>query len=341
VFNVLPLPRTLEAAERDLNDPKPDVRVSAARDLGRADPGDERERRVAALVRALGDQVPAVRKQALLSLADHAAEEATPRVLSLLGDADSAVRQMAVLALGEVASVGHAESVGRLTGLLSAGDSALRYQALSALVRLSPAEARKNVVAALGDSDAEVRALALRLLEESLLADAQALDAELESKIRAAASDSDARVALLAQLMGGELGLDVPVDAVVALVNGAERAGEPRDEQVAIELCGRLRIAAATAGLRRRAFGPWGVSFDPFRWQARAGLAGLGDARARAKMEKCLARGGFHDRTLAVFAVGQVGLERFRPDLERLLGQAERVDQEVLGEALARLGSPT
>lgn len=338
MFNVPPLPRTLQAAERDLSSEDPKIRASAAHDLRLPGQPGEREARVRVLVSALSDADSLVRKEALLALADHRAVEALPQLLGLLAHADPNTRQMAVLAVGEVAEIGDKLCIGPITALLGAGSPALRYQALVAVVRLNPVDARENILRGLSDTDAEIRGLALRLLEEHLLiGDVEALDAELEARIHALAKDKVPAVALVAQLMGGELGLNVPLDLVIAVVNGEQRVAEPRDEQIAIELCGRLRLKKAARGLKRRAFGGLGLSFDPFRWQARAGLAALGNAAAMAKVRKCLASGKRQDRTLAVFAVGQVGLHEAQAALERLSGNDSAVDQEVLADALARL----
>ena len=54
MFGAPLLPRTLEAALRDLGSDKPSMRVEAARDLGRLDDALVHERVVGGLKRALG-----------------------------------------------------------------------------------------------------------------------------------------------------------------------------------------------------------------------------------------------------------------------------------------------
>ncbi len=338
MFKLPPLPRTLQAARADAAHPNVEVRISVAQDLAMPSAPEERAARVGLLEGLLQDADAKVRRAALVALADQEAVEATSAVLPLLSDGEPEVRQMAVMALGEIAEPGNAEVIARLVAFLATGAPPLRFQALSGLGRLSPAELRAALPRALGDADPEIRALSVRLLEERLLAEPDSeLDDALRAGIEAAARDVDPRVSLVGQLLGAQLGLDVPHDALIDLVNGSRPARERRDEQLAIELCGRLGLRAASRGLRRRARGWFGMSFDPFRYQALASLSALGDGRASERIAKLLARGGLRERTLMVFAVGKVGLERFRPQLEALLDPPGRVDAEVLGTALEEL----
>lgn len=226
--------------------------------------------------------------------------------------------------------------MGRLCALLQAGDPAIRYQALSAYSGLARAGARGEILLATRDHDAEVRELALRLLSEILLVD-RSLDPELAAALVLASRDSSPSVRTIAQVFCGEWGFDAARDEIVALAIRRRRAREARDEQLAIELCGRLALGAAAPGLARRAFGVFGVSLDPFRWTARAALSRLGDARATRRIEKGLGGRSFLERNLAVRAVGEAGLVSLRGRLEGLRGDGAAVDQEVLTEALAAL----
>src|SRR5262245_55996315 len=106
------LPRTLEAALRDVKHERPAVRLSALRDLVRLTRGPARLRAVAALGEALlRDPSAESRSEAALGLADAGAHEARAELLAALEDAHVRVRQMAVLALGEVAEPGDEEVV--------------------------------------------------------------------------------------------------------------------------------------------------------------------------------------------------------------------------------------
>src|SRR5690606_8136765 len=106
MFGLAPLPRTLDAAVRDLSDRKPEVRLSAVRDLARwaGDAAQAPGAAIAALERALvEDGQASVRAEAALALADAAAASAVPSLLRAAEQDPSArVRQLAVLALGEL-----------------------------------------------------------------------------------------------------------------------------------------------------------------------------------------------------------------------------------------------
>src|SRR6476619_3126583 len=99
-----PLPRTLEAALRDLRSARPDVRASAIGDLVRHARASESVRRdaVAQLERALDDGAPRVRSAAAVALGDVSASESVAKLLVAIEDADVHVRQMALNALGEI-----------------------------------------------------------------------------------------------------------------------------------------------------------------------------------------------------------------------------------------------
>lgn len=336
VFKVPLLRRKLSAAARDLGHTDARIRLEALRDLRAPGADGERDERVTVLLPALADAVPEVKKEALLALADLEAREALPAIFHLLSDGDLGVRSMATLALGEIASPGDEEALARVRPLLAARDPALRYQALAAHVRLAPSEAERALTDALGDEDAELRSLAVRLLEEHVLPQLE-FPEKWARAITTATHDASADVRLVAELVAGQLGLTLGYSEIVAVVNRKRRVREPRDEQLAVELAGRLRLEAAKPGLSSRAFGTFGFAVDPFRWQARAGLAALGDARARALVEKALDRGSYQERTLAVFAIGQVDLESFRARLEALRDHAERVDLDVLEATFVQL----
>lgn len=339
MFQLPPLPRTLEAARRDLSSPKVHVRVDAARDLGHQGRADDSDARIDLLLTALADTAPAVRRTAALALADLEARRAFPALLGLFADPDLRVRQMAVLAVGELARAGDDEAEGRLLGLTRAGDAAIRYQALAALAGLSGAEARPQILSALGDQDPEIRELSVRLAAEHLAATGS-LDAEVERLLRVAAEDSEPLVALAAEIEGLSLGLDLGRRHVLELLTRRQRPSDARDERRAIELCARWGMNEAIPALRKRAFGWFGLSLDPYRWPIRATLARLGDARAIKSITRGVDRGRWLRRTLAVEAAGAAGLRELGPRLLHLRGQAELVDQEVLEQALAALSVP-
>jgi hypothetical protein len=111
---------------------------------------------------------------------------------------------------------------------------------------------------------------------------------------------------------------------------------DPADEQVAIELCGALGVRAAIPALRRRAFGLFGWTRDPFLWQARVALAQLGDERAVQAILKGLSSRLWHVRAVAVDAVGRARLQAARPRLLELLND-EALDRAHVEAALRSL----
>jgi HEAT repeat protein len=273
----------------------------------------------------------------LLSLADFQAKEARDRVLSLLGDPEIEVRQMAILCLGEIAESADVEVLGRLSGLLRAGHASLRYQALLAHSQLAPAQAAPDLLLGVSDVDPEVRELALRLVDEVLIAGEHEVSAELRDKVLAACKDEAPHVRLMAQIVCADLGWEAPTETLLDLVSGRMKAREPRDEQLAISLAGRCQITASVPALRRRAFGRFFFSFDPFRWVALGALCQMGDERARERLVGSLGSRNFLERTMAVKTLGDCGERGATALLSSLVGSPERVDQEVLKEALEML----
>ncbi len=278
-----------------------------ARDLARGAGASDLPARMQLLERCLTDQASAVRRQALLSIADLEASGMRDQVMSLLCDADLQVRQMAVLALGEIADPSDDEVAGRLSSLLQAGFPAIRYQALLSYCNLRPRECQIDLYRALSDSDLEIKRLALRLIDEVLLARDMKLTEDTVRAIVSVTQDEDPQASLLAQLLCGELGCEATCNRLVEVVERKFRVGEPRDEQWAIELCGRLRIERAVPALRRRAYGIWGFSGDAFRWVALGALSRFGEEQALERLFKALRSGNYTNRVLAVDALGRSG----------------------------------
>src|SRR5258706_5917541 len=142
MFGLDPLPRTLDAALRDADDPKTWVRVSAVRDLARHGDGPGKARVVATLVRVLRRDASAeARGAAAVALADACADGATAALLEGVKDPVLHVRQMALLALGEVGEPGDRTVLRAIDAALQGDAAALRFQALIAKNRLFPEEA--------------------------------------------------------------------------------------------------------------------------------------------------------------------------------------------------------
>lgn len=336
MFKLEPLPRTLEAALRDVAHEKVAVRRSAVKDLGRFVESPERDGAVDALRKALRDSDSDVRADAVVALCDLGERSVVPELLRLLGDAQLRVRQMALLGLGELGDAEQSEIVGRLGSFLSAGEPALRFQALSAWAALVPGRLSEVIVERALDSDPEVRTLALRLIEEHWIEADKELPDDLVTTARARLSDVVPAVHLLAAIVLGRAGHDTDTDVLLATVQRRLKVSDPADEQVSIELCGALGVRSAMPALRRRAFGLFGWTRDPFLWQARVALAQLGDERAVQAILKGLSSRLWHVRAVAVDAAGRAGLVAARPRLLELLND-EALDRAHVEAALRSL----
>jgi HEAT repeat protein len=333
------LPRTLQAALRDAEHDRFEVRLSAVRDLGRigAGTGDRAARAIDALVALLAeDGAPGIRAEAAVALADAGAQGALEAVLRALNDDHPRVRQMALVALGEIGG-GDVRARQAVERALSDRAAEIRFQALVAFHRLAGDEALEAVAGALEDEDAHIRYVAWRICEERWVESGQATQ-ELLARARDALGDEAAEVRLAAAIVLGRAGDDFGADALAEAVNAGTGARELEDQQTAIELAGELRIEKARRGLERRAFGVFGVSRDAFAWQARVALARMGDARARAGILRGLAGWTRDGRTLAVAAAGRARLAEAKPTILAMRGDAARADPEAVEDALALLG---
>src|SRR5262249_42693641 len=133
---------------------------------------------------------------------------------------------------------------------------AIRFQALIAVQALALPSAEAALVRGTRDRDAEIRHIALRLLEER----ATAPEGEGASRREAAAAavrlrldDDVLRVRLAAAIFlargGDSRGAPIIVEAVEAAGDGLD----PEDEQAAIVLAGELALLEAVPALERRA----------------------------------------------------------------------------------------
>jgi HEAT repeat protein len=338
MYTPSPLPRTLEAAVRDVTHKKPEVRMSAVRDLGRIAGGDERKAALAALVRALEhDETAAVRSEAAIALADAQAHECLGALVAALDDGHTRVRQMAMLALGETARPSDKKARGIIERALGDGSAEVRFQALIAMHRIAGDDAEQAVLAKTHDDDAHIRHVALRLAEERHLEAGGELPEPLRLRARGALRDDAPSVRLAAAVLlaraGDEAGKQVIADAV-----NSGKGVDPEDEQAAIQLAGELRIEAARGGLMQRAWSMLPTRRPRYKWQARIALAALGDTRARQSILRGLDSWSRDARTLAVAAAGRAGLSEARPLLEAMSRDAARADPEAVREALEQLG---
>jgi len=330
-----PLPRTAEAALRDAEHPRAAVRLSALGDLGRHTQTEARERATLAIIALLrSDPSPELRAEAALVLADAGAQGARAALLAALDDTAIRVREMALLSLGELGEPGDTELGERLLAALDAPEPALRFQALIACERLLPERAIELVTRALGDTDEEVRAMALRLARTRF----PAADApeSLLALARRALDDSATRVRAAAALFLAPRREPSAEQALVGVVTGALPIEPGPDLEEAIELVGALGLKAASSALERRAFG-WLSRTHPLGWHARVALARLGHVRAEQAILKGLAAWTRDARTLAVVGAGRARLAAARASILAFRGDPGRAEPEAVEEALALL----
>jgi HEAT repeat protein len=339
-----PLPRTLEAALRDVRAEKPDVRAAALRDLvphAEEEESPARSKVVHAIQRALReDQAAEVRAVAATVLADMGAREALPDLLLAVEDDGPLVRQMAIAALGEI---GDPRATERLRRALEDGRAEVRFQAVMAFPRVSSSrEASLDaLLQATRDADPLVCHIALRMTEEvsgggppdeRVLARARALLGHKAAEVRVASA------ILLAR--SPEARDRTPAQAILAdVARGEIRTGDREDEAAAIELAGELGLEVARAGLEKRAFGGLWLRRDPLAWHARVALARMGHPRAVAGILKELGARDRDVRTLAVAAAGRARLAAARDRILAMRGDAGSADPHAVDEALAALGS--
>jgi HEAT repeat protein len=337
MFSAPPLPRTLEAALRDLGAEKPAVRAASLRDLV-AHAGEARDRVIRALQKALrDDEASPVRAVAATALADAGAREALPDLLLAVEDDDPLVRQMAIAALGEI---GDPRATERLRRALADDRAEVRFQAVMAFPRVSAsAEAALDALLhATHDDDGFVCHIALRMTEE--VRGTGPLDARVLARARALLDHASVEVRVAsAILLAPQPQNDARATRILAEVARCDlRTRDREDEAAAIELCGELGLTAAQPGLERRAFGGLlGLRRDPLAWHARVALARLGHERACRDILREL---GARDRdvcTLAVAAAGRARLQAARGVILAMRGDEARADPHAVDEALAAL----
>jgi HEAT repeat protein len=340
MFRPPPLPRTLDAALRDIGAGKPSVRIAALRDLVRHAEA-ARGQVVGALQGALGDASSEVRAAAATALADVEAREATSALITAAADADVLVRQMAIAALGEI---GDPEATPTLRAAMDDAAPEVRFQAVIAYPRAvaTREEAVQVLLKATRDEDALVCHIALRMAEE-LTDGGRAADERVLVRARALLRHESpllrvASAILLARSAREAARRDRAVGEVLTAVVLRELVTpDGEDEAASVELAGELGLVAAKPGLARRAFGGLLLRRDRFAWHARVALAQLGDERARSEILAELGSWDRDRRTLAVAAAGKARLAEARGPIAALRGDALRADPHAVEEALAAI----
>lgn len=342
MFRPPPLPRTLDAALRDLGAAKPGVRIESLRDLTRhADAS--RGQVVSALEGALRDPTKEVRAAAATALADVEAREATVALIAAAADPEVLVRQMAIAALGEI---GDPAATPTLRAAMEDPAPEVRFQAVIAYPRAvaTREEAVQVLLKATRDEDALVCHIALRMAEE-LTDDGRAADERVLVRGRALLRHETpllrvASAILLARSARDAARADRAVcEVLTAVVLRELITPDGEDEAASVELAGELGLVAAKPGLSRRAFGGLLLRRDRFAWHARVSLAQLGDERARREIMAELGSWDRDRRTLAIAAAGKARMAEARGPIAALRGDALRADPHAVEEALAALDS--
>ncbi len=333
MFEVKALPRKLEAALVDVKDPKAKVRISAVRDLVQYAQWENGTAAVGALEGALADDQVDVRCAACVAIADAGATSATGALRALLSDGHAKVRQMALLALGEVGTRGDPKVAASIQPFLRASDAALRFQSLHAFALVEPERdaLRSALVDALDDKDQEVRYLAVRLLEERLVAEDGAMDPKVAAAFRHALDDSELRVQLAAAIALPAKAADGRIRALLVRAAGA-KGSDQVDEDLAnaMERCGELGLRDAIPALEIRAFR--GLRKDTLTFQARIALARMDHPKAKASILADLRSWNRDRRNQGVASAGLARMTEARDNLERV---RNTVDPVTLEEALA------
>jgi HEAT repeat protein len=332
-----PLPRTLEAALRDAQHARADVRLSCLADLKRHARGGSDEAVRALVTRLKSDPEPQVRANAALSLADIDATGELDELVAAVADQEPTVRQMALLGVGELAEPEHQAARAAATRGLVDPLPAVRYQAVVALARLQGEGSLESLLVGTRDADPEVRHVAFRVAEEVFGGRApEQVPLPLLQRARGALRDDNAGVQISAAILLAVLGEAAGSERLVDALNHRRRIAHVEDEIIVVELAGQLQLRAATPGLERRAFGMFGGR-TPVSWHARVSLAELGHARAKSAILRGLSAWSRDARTLAVAAAGRARLQEAREILERMRSAPGRAEPDAVSDALAAL----
>lgn len=348
-----PLPRTLEAALRDITDAKVAVRVSAAKDLVSHAQGEGRARVLSAFEKALSDPHALVRSAAAEGLGAAQAKESLAALLAAVEDDHQLVRQTAILALGDIRDP---RAQKRLERALTDERAEVRFQAVMAYPRVcsQKSEALAALLRATKDEDPSVAHVAFRMTEElsepedgavATAASSAVVCEEVLERARAVFAQKGAlKVRAVAAILLASAGDDRADDLLVEIVSNRVRAAspaeamEPEDMASAIELAGDRNLSAARPALEKRAFGGFlGLSRDPFQWQARVALARMGDERAKRYILDELAARSFERRTLAASAAGRARLVEARARLLALRDKPDQAEPSAVEAALQLL----
>jgi hypothetical protein len=218
----------------------------------------------------------------------------------------------------------------------------MRFQSLIALNRLNPERAGSVLLRATTDPDAEVRHVALRILEERASSESGEVRVgeDVAKAARDALEDESMSVRLCAAILLAKSGDRDGAPVIVEAVNRLGARVDYEDLGAAIELAADFGLADARPGLARRAWG--GVlSRDPLSYEAKIALARMGDSRARAAIVRGLSSWSRDTRTLSVVAAGRARLAEARARLSAMRGNPSFAEPEAVDEALLKIEETT
>ncbi len=339
-----PLPRTLDAALRDLASPRAETRASALPDLVRhaLSSDDVRARAIPLATAALTkDESPRVRSAAAVALGDLRADSALPALLVAIEDPDVHVRQMALNALGEI---GDLRAVPRLARALDDARPEVRYQAVIAYARLATdaGDVDRALARACADEDDAVRYIALRVAEERIDARSRATcGAQVLAEARARVDNDVPHVALAAAILVAKSGGESEERAraiILEVVRGGKvgaSLAEKEDERECVELAGAIGLREAIPDLERRAWGLAALVRDTCAWHAKIALARMGHARASSEIVRDLDSPRADTRSAAIVAAGRARLVQARDKIASM--KTEVADPQLVIDALSQL----
>lgn len=288
MFGLPPLRRNYDAAVRDLRSSKPEVRASAAHDLGMV--GDEHPRAAAdALAPLLDDTYSDVRRAALAALGTLGARHLSDRIADRMEDGDSDVRQHAVVALAEV---GGARALELLKRSLQSNYADVRYQSLLGVLSLDAREGFAAAIDALASDDPWIASEAAEQIGRLFATDPDhrtenSLGATERTRaleaLRTELDDPAQRVVVTCTIALARMGETDTLRALCDFVR-SPRAVDGADREAlvveAIDLLGAVTGEAVRDAREALSVVAWRVIPSPERNVARAALARLGDPRA-------------------------------------------------------------
>lgn len=338
------LPRNLEAALRDLDSQKPEMRAAAIEDLVRhvRNDGGVREKAIPLFVKRLDDDHPAVRSAAAIALGDIEATEAVTALLVKVEDDAPHVRQMAINALGEI---GDERALPRLRRALKDTRPEVRYQSVIAFARVGDDNAKQAEVDdalfdAANDDDVAIAHIALRVAEERL-DNGHAAEQRLLTRARTLAADlTKPQVALVAAILLAKSGDERGKSLVAQVVRGEKiggRAAEKEDERAAVELAGELGLKELIPQLEKRTWGAMRFVKDTCPFHARIALARMGHEKATKEILAELGSGRREVLSGAVVSAGRARIKEARAKIEAI--SSDLIDVGLVTEALTKLSS--